>query len=168
MSVKRQGQTGFVLAMVLMLSVLFLVIGIGFISSKAALYKGVGQSDLEAQAQALAEAGMEDARVKLDKDPDFPPPGGLDQFVFSYSENLLDTSGNLIGFYEIQIDSTHRVYPYSVVKIRSIGRVGERGRPSAQHTIEAELDITAVSRSDSSLPNPRNFQFHRWNSSKNS
>ncbi len=69
---------------------------------------------------------MEDARIKLDKDPSFPPSGGLDQFVYSYSENLLDTSGNLVGFYEVQINSTHRVYPFGVLKIRSIGRVGQR------------------------------------------
>lgn len=161
-------QKGFVLAMVLMLTVLFLIIGIGFISSKASIYKGVGQSGAEAQAEALAEAGMEDARVKLDKDPYFPPAGGLDQVVFSYSEDLADTAGNVVGSYEVQIDDTHKIYPFGVLKIRSIGRVGPRDAPTAQHTIEAELDVSPFDRSDPAVSNPRNFKFNRWKSSQNS
>ena len=158
---------GFVLALVLLLSVIMLILGMAFIGSRALLYRGSSRAGELAQAKALAEAGMEDARVKLDKDPDFPPPGRDEQDDFSYSEDVQDISGRTVGYYEVLINSTHRVGPYAVLRIEAIGRVGPRDKPVAQHSIEAELDVSAQDRSDPNLPNPRHFQFQRWDSSQN-
>ena len=163
----RISNKGFVLALVLLLSVIMLILGMAFIGSRALLYQGSSRVSDLAQAKALAEAGLEDARVKLDKDPDFPPPGRDEQDDFSYSEDVQDISGRTVGYYEVLINSTHRVGPYSVLRIKSIGRVGPREEPFAQHSIEAELDVSAEDRSNPTLSNPRHFQFQRWDSSQN-
>lgn len=158
---------GFVLALVLLLSVVMTILGMAFIGSRAILYQGSSRTGDLAQAKALAEAGMEDCRVKLDKDPNFPPPGRDGQTQFSYSEDVESLAGVPIGYYEVTVDSLHSVGPYSILKIESIGRVGPRNEPIAQHTIEAELDVAQQDRTDPLLPNPNTFRFLRYDSSQN-
>ncbi len=158
---------GMVLALVLVLSVIVMVLGMAFIGSRAVMYQNSARLGEAAQARALAEAGLEDCRIKLDKDPGFPPPGREEQTKFSYSEDVTDSSGELVGYYEVTVDSSHAVGPYYVVRIDSVGRAGTRAEPVAQHTIEAELDVAVEDRASPGSPNPRHFRFLRWDSSQN-
>ena len=155
----------FVLILVLLLGVVLVILGLAFLGTRSLQYIGAVRSGDAAQARALAEAGMEDARVKLDKDPDFPPAAGDEQPEFAWSEELLDADGQPVGYYEVEVRSTHAVYPYSVLEITSVGRVGPRASPVSQHAIVAELDISPMDHGDQALPNPELFRFHRWTSS---
>ena len=158
---------GMVLVVVLLLSIVMAIMGMAFIGSRALLYQESSRIGEQALAKAFAESGLEDARVKLDKDPDFPPPGREEQNSFSYSEDMSDLSGNFLGYYEVTIDTTYAVEPYSILRITSVGRVGPRDKPRGQHVLRAELDIAQTDRSDPNLLNPRNFVFSRWSSSQN-
>jgi type II secretory pathway component PulK len=157
--VKRKA---FVLVVVLLLSVIITLLGMAFVGSRAVLYRGVSLVGEQAMARSFAESGLEDARVKLNKDFAFPPPGREEQKTFSYSEDMVDSSGTLLGYYEVKIDMEYAVAPYSILRLSSIGRVGPREEPFAEHVIEAELDISETDRTNTSAPNPRYFEYIRY------
>lgn len=136
--------------MSLLLCVLLLVLGVGFLGKRAAQSQAGAAESLAAKARALAEAGIEDARVKLDKDLFFPPPGDVDQTQFSYQEALYDASGaNLAGYYDVVIDLSQRhapdppdpYYP-SIILVTSTGLVGDNPKaPLAAVTLRMEIDV---------------------------
>ncbi len=141
---------GFILAMSLLLCVLLLVLGVGFLGKRAAQSQAAAAEGLAAQARALAEAGLEDARVKLDKDLFFPPPGDVDQDHFSYQEELRDASGaNRVGYYLVTVDEARRSAPDppdfhypSVIVVTSTGCVGQDPKqPQAAVTLRMEIDV---------------------------
>ena len=77
-----------------------LVAGMGLMMSQISNYHGVQSAEEAAQALYLARAGLEDARLKLERDLQFPPRGdgnymedtsaGLqEQTLFTYSEDVL-------------------------------------------------------------------------------
>jgi len=68
------------------------------------------------QARALAEAGLEDARVKLQRDCEFPPASSMEQPLYCYAEKLGGA-----GVYQVRIDSTHRgrSIPVAITKLRN-------------------------------------------------
>ena len=142
------------LAIVLVLSVVLLVMGMGYLGSVSTLYSGTFQSLAQAQARALSTAGLEDARAKLEKDPNFPPRSAQAQ-VFSYCEEFSDVSGNLLGNYQVSIDPTYRNPPFQILLITSVGQCGTRQRPTAQNTIRATLQLNKT--------NPATyFRYLRW------
>jgi len=145
---------GFLLAVVLVLSVVLLVMGMGYLGSVSTQYASTYQSLAAAQARALCMAGLEDARIKLEKDPEFPPTGSQGQ-SFSYTEEVTDLSGKLLGNYQIFIDSTYRNAPFKVLLIRCQGQCGPRTKPTAQNTIRATLQLSKA--------NPATyFRYLRW------
>ena len=94
--------------MVLFLLVILVTMGFGFLGSRVGEYQSTAQAALAAQARALARAGIEDARTKFNRDMNFPPPAGVNETMFSYTENLSDVSTppNYLGFYKVTVDST--------------------------------------------------------------
>ena len=90
---------------------------------------------------SLAEAGLEDAVVKLRRDWDFPPRSADDQLVFSYEDTLSNSAGNIIGTYQVQIDRTAMVSDHKVLVVRSKGRLGPSAEPLAERTLEIEFDM---------------------------
>ncbi|MFN8611721.1 MAG: hypothetical protein U0931_29520, partial [Vulcanimicrobiota bacterium] len=76
----------------------------------------------------IAQAGFEDARVKLQKDPLFPPPSDPAQRSFCYSERYLDLDGlTVIGQYSVTIDTQHNQNPWFITKVTSVGEVLQGG-----------------------------------------
>ena len=148
---------GFLLITALLAVVVLLLLGFGLLGSQAARFRGTPRAAESAQARALAMAGLEDARAKLENDVSFPPaPAGEGQDVFSYSERM-DLPGTL-GSYTVILDRSHEGPPYQVLHITAIGSLGRPDLPTAQHTLKAELDLSPVVRGTSN-PNPRFFRF---------
>lgn len=123
------------IAVLLLLSVL-LTMGLALQASQVERYRGASSATQRAVALSLAEAGLEDARVKLEKDPLFPPPGTTEQEQFTYSEDLDEQ-----GSYTVTIDRTYAGAPHRILLLRSVGCAGKRGSPLARHALIAELDL---------------------------
>ena len=152
----------FLLPLALMLATLFGVIGGAYMQSQATLYGGGSKLTRSLQARQLAEIGVEDARCKLQRDIDFPPPASRDQRAFSYIENYLDPFTNLsLGTYTVTIDLTYRDAPYHLVVVRSVGFV-QSGGEIAMKTLVVELDVSPEDRDSPGDENPHYLQTLRW------
>lgn len=154
----NQRKRGFLLGVVLILSVVLFVMAVGYLGSLPRLYQSTFQAGYLAQARAIARAGLEDARVKLEKDPNFPPPGAETQRVFTYIEDFTDLDGSVLGSYEVSIDSTFRQLPYQVIQVTSRGQTGPRTNPQAQTTLTASLNLAP-------LPAANLYRNLRWDDS---
>ena len=153
---------GFTLVLTLLLITLLLVLGLAFLGKRALEYGSVPKVQQQAMAQALAEAGIEDARVKLEKDPFFPPVTGYLQQVYNYSEDMLDPDdGRNVGSYTVTIDLSKREQPFRVIRLLAIGTAGPRLNPQARYRIYAELDVAGEVRGGSG-PNPQLYRFINW------
>lgn len=139
----------FMVMLVMLLSLLLFVMGMGFLGKRSAQYSGAISRMKAAQARALAQAGLEDARVKLEKDLFFPPPGDRDQTLFSYTEEVKDDAGAIVGYYTVTLDSRYRhapdppdeSYP-SVILVEAIGSLGaDSQRPDAVVHLKMEVDL---------------------------
>lgn len=133
---------GFLLAMVMLLCLILLVFGLAFLGSRGRQYQSVISAGQSAQAQELARAGIEDARVKFDRDIGFPPPLAIGQHTFSYCEEVTDAGGVYLGRYRVSLDMTYSRPPFSVACIRSTGSLGPAEAPTALHTYVCYLDLT--------------------------
>lgn len=140
--------------------VLFLfILGLGFLGRRAPLYDSAVYGVLEARALAIAQAGIEDARVKLNHDHDFPPPGDEEQEVFSYRETLLDVDGAAIGHFDVAVDTSRRAAPVSLIWVTSSGVAQQPGRPrvQARKVLRAEFEVSLLLRGSDfgdQIPNP--------------
>lgn len=140
---------GFVLLMSLLLVVLLLVVGLAFLGQKALQYRSAGQAQLAAQAKALAEAGLEDFRIKLQRDLNFPPHT-LDQALSAYSEQV-----SSVGSYTVTVNATYQMQPYAVLVVTSLGEVGNTARNAvSRRALRVEVDLARFLRSDPSVANP--------------
>ncbi len=81
----------------LLLSVRLVIVGLAYLGTRAQLYRSATRSVAAAQAQALAWAGLEDAKAKLHKIYSFPPAGALGQETYTYFEEVTDSDGQLVG-----------------------------------------------------------------------
>ncbi|MEW6277206.1 MAG: hypothetical protein AB1758_01185 [Candidatus Eremiobacterota bacterium] len=168
----RARSRAFLLVTVLLLTVILAIAGMAFLSTRSLQYQSTARFREAAQARALARAGLEDARVKLQKDLRFPPPASQSQVIFAYSEDVTDLDGQPVGHYVVEVDRTWAEAPYGVLKVISTGRTGRRDRPGAQQTIRAELDVLPTDRANpadpdpATNPNPTLFRFLRWRESQ--
>jgi hypothetical protein len=139
--------------------------GMYFVAAKRLQYERGVLSAQFAIAGAIAESGLEDARIKLEKDPSFPPVSA-DQPTYSYSEDVFDLDGaTLLGSYTVSIDTTFNVAPYRIIKISSIGLAGPSDEPLAKKKIHAEFDMAQKRPDTAPTPNPNYFKFiNRWES----
>lgn len=129
-----------------------LVAGIGLMTSQVSNYHGVQSAEDAAQALYLAQAGLEDARLKLERDLQFPPRGdgnymedtsaGLqEQTLFTYSEDVF-VRGKRVGSYRVSIDTSF-VPNYQFTRVTSYGLVGPTEAPSAQRILKLDLDTNS-------------------------
>ena len=160
---------GAILIFALLLSALLLVLGVGFMAQRGLEYGTVSEVQDRAQARELALAGLEDARVKLEKDPFFPPGGAVGQNTFTYSEDVMDPedASRMVGIFSVTVDLSHKEEPYRIVCIQSIGQVVERRAPDAPqraaYRIYAEIDVASFERGGApNAPNPRLYQYINW------
>ena len=107
---------GFLLITALLIIIILMLIGMGFLGSQAARYRAALRSAESSQARQLALAGLEDARIKMELDENFPPKGALNQDTFSYSEKLTITSTPSVnGTYTVIINATFATDPAAVL-----------------------------------------------------
>ncbi|MEW6282898.1 MAG: hypothetical protein AB1758_30075 [Candidatus Eremiobacterota bacterium] len=158
-----RGTRAFLLVIVVLLSIVLLILGLGFLGKRSAQYAGSRYGVEAAQARAIALAGLEDARVKLSKDLRFPPPGAVDQLSFTYTETFFDLDGTTpVGSCTVTVLTHHSGAPYRVLQVTSVGVVGPADEPSARRRITAELDISPTVRGGGAVPNPGFFQWMNW------
>jgi Tfp pilus assembly protein PilV len=148
---------GFMMVLVLLIAALVLVLGLGFLSSNSPRYNASVYARTSAQARALAEAGMEDARVKLQKDPGFPPRVSAAQSTYAYREVVRDLGGQVVGSYVVTLDWTYAVAPYHVITVTSQGLVGtDAAQPTGNCVLHATFDFYPVDLSKPAHPRQQN------------
>lgn len=149
---------GFTIILCLLLSLLLLVIVLGMLGTRGPMQEVAAGTRQHAQARALAEAGMEDVRVKLGKDLKFPPVPTPDQPFFSYAESVYDVDDTVVGAFQVKIDQSLDQAPYYVLRVTSSGLVGPVERPLAHVTLLRRLDSCPFLRTDPTQINPLRFQ----------
>lgn len=124
----------------LMISVL-LVSGLGFMNQRRSQYEMAQKAGLQSTARALAEAGLEDFKAKLQRHHAFPPVAGEGQEAFEYIESLENSAGDVIGSYQVTVDYGVSIAPFRIYLVRSTGRLGDLTDPEATRTLEIEIDV---------------------------
>ena len=157
---------GAVLIVTMFLVLFIFVLGLGLLGRRAPQYESATQATLEAQARALAEAGLEDARVKLNHDQDFPPPGDDGQEIFSYRETVLDVDGQPVGYFDVQVDLSRKAAPAALIWVTSSGVVSDPLRPTTliRKILRAEYESSLLLRGSDpvdQIPNPDYLQLLR-------
>lgn len=156
----KSGRRGFLLITTFLVAILIFLVCGAMVHRRSRQYEAANNLVAGIQALALAEAGLEDARVKLNKDADFPPFGSEDQLLFSYVEQVFDLDGTTpLGSYEVILDLRWREPPCQILRITSIGTSGRVDTPVAKREVTVELDIAPRLRSDFSVANPNYFKY---------
>ena len=135
---------GFLVVTALMILIILVLLGMGFLGSQANRYRSVVYSAQAAQARQLAVAGLEDARLKFQNDLDFPPPpAGPEQTTFSFCESVtMGPAGQQIqGNYQVIINTAYASDPYLVYEVQSVGSIGDPNQPLAQYVLTGEINI---------------------------
>lgn len=146
---------------VLLLITLFFILGAAMLGRQKLAYDAAAQSRDAVVAQGLAEAGLEDARLKLQKDRYFPPPGGPGQSQFTYSESLSDADGKVLGNYQVTIDLRQAATPVYQIRVTSTGTQGDGLERSARRKLVAIFDTNPNLATDPPRPNPNCFRILR-------
>ncbi|MBI3925650.1 MAG: hypothetical protein HY319_08930 [Armatimonadetes bacterium] len=147
---------GFVMVLALLLTVLLLVLGLAYMGTRAVQYRRAGEAEAAAQALALADSGLTDALLKLQRDLEYPQMAS-DQTAISYTEELT-VGGQRIGRYTVTVEGNYRVPPYSVLRITSVGEAGtDAEKAFARRALRIEVDVAPTLRDDPSIANPNYF-----------
>ncbi|MFN8614097.1 MAG: hypothetical protein U0931_41580 [Vulcanimicrobiota bacterium] len=144
---RRRG--GLALVLSLLLCAFLLVVGLALMTRQSQRYRDQGLAGRSAQALALAEAGLQDALLKVRCDINFPPLPQSDPPEFCYTEEVTG-----VGRYQVTVQTQALREPYWVLKVRSRGSVGPLSEPGAQQTLVGEIDCSPRLRSDKKSQNP--------------
>lgn len=151
---------GVVLVAVLLILALLVIFGLVMLSKESAHFEAARRDAFSAQAFELAMAGLEDARVKLDKDYHFPRSNGSEQVLLSYSEVVYDLDEvTELGSYRVTIDQRWQNENYQVLRITSVGYAGPASQIKANRRLVVYLDTAAELRGAPGTPNPNYFEF---------
>jgi Tfp pilus assembly protein PilX len=156
---KRRNR-GFLIILALFLIVLITVTGLGLVQGGTDEYRKATLGLANQQALALAMSGLEDARLKLERDPNFPPDSGAAKF-YSYGEDVTNVgSTTSVGNFEVTIDSTYAETPYLILILNSTGRC-KNANKEVKRCVRTELDLSLLDRDPlkATDPNPQYFQF---------
>ena len=133
---------GFLVITALLIIIILMLVGMGYLGSQASRYRAALRAAESSQARQLALAGLEDARIKMELDENFPPKAAVNQDLFSYSEKLtINSAPPVNGTYMVVINSTYATDPAAVVYVTSVGTVGTPEAPISQYHLKAELDF---------------------------
>lgn len=149
--VKRRASA---LLAVLFISILIFVAGATLVFQFRSDYQQRFQAARWAQGRALAEAGLEDFRAKLERDSNFPPLEDVEQTVFEYAEEVPPQGG-----YAVSCDISLRKPPWHLILVHSRGYLGTATRPTLLVTLEGEFDVSPKVRGSNTLDNPHAYQF---------
>lgn len=147
------GRRGSTLVLALLVASLLLVVGTATLLEHRSRYSARAAAALSVQAEALARAGLEDFRIKLERDPDFPPQDDVTHTVFSYTETIAG-----VGAYQVTCDRSLAGAPWHMLLVTSAGWVGRAEEPQAQWILRGEVDLSPVERGTSN-DNPRAYYF---------
>lgn len=147
---------GSALVLTLLLGSLILVLGMALLSVQSSHRRAARSLETSMQAKLAAEAGLEDARVKLSRDPFYPDSAGSAQPLVCYTEKLSSATGATAGSYTVCVDRSRVDEPYYILTVDSVGRVGRPGQESSR-TLSVTLDLCPFSRTDPNVPNPNLF-----------
>lgn len=147
---KRPNKRGVLLILVLILVSTMFILAAGFLSVKTREREALMQSKDSFQAYQLAYSGLETVRVRLQNDYNFPPATmGPLQEVFKFTENVENYDGTeVLGQYQIFCDRRWVDAPYQVLRVTSVGQVGDRDGNPVRHRIIAEFDMRAGHKGD--------------------
>lgn len=144
------GRRGSALLMALLVGTMLFVAGMALAFQYRADYQNWTFSSRWGQARALAEAGLEDFRAKLERDPDFPPYLDIRQTVFEYWQAVPPQGG-----YQVRADISLRKEPWQLILVRSQGTL-ESGLTVS---LEGEFDVSTSVRGNPALVNPHSYRF---------
>jgi hypothetical protein len=154
----RLRRRAFILVICLFITALLFVMGLAFLNRGSNHYKSAREAQSAVQARALAWAGLEQVRAKLDKDLYFPPLMGEDQLSLTYEEDVLDLDGvTRLGSVVITLDRTYASTPYYLLRVTSKGLSRLPAEPSARSTLVADFDISEWVRGTTNAPNPNRY-----------
>ncbi len=119
---KKSDCSGALLIATLFLSLILLIMGMALLGIRASQKKSAVETGYSIQARHFAEAGMEDAKIKLQKCINFPE-SLENQDEFSYREEITDFNGKPLGIYCVTIDLKSR----ESAKFVSVTTVGISG-----------------------------------------
>ena len=157
--VRLNFERGSAIIATLLVITLLLVLGLGLLSQVSASFASARSETQSSQARSLAQAGLVDCQIKISKHLDFPPSRAIGTEKFSYSEDLRNAEGERYGSYLVTIDFSLARPPYRILRVTSVGTVGNPESPTAEYKIYGELDIAARQRDEPVLDNPR---FRKW------
>lgn len=145
---------GSALLIALFVAVLLFVSGLALVFQMRSDFQQRFQAARWTQARALAEAGLEDFRCKLERDPHFPPLQDIEQTVFEYEEVVSPQGG-----YQLRSDVSLRKDPWNLILVRSQGYLGNVHQPQLLVTLEGEFDVSVKQRATPAADNPFAYQF---------
>ena len=126
---------------VLLIGILLFVLTLTFLTKQRLEHQSISFQLQEARARALAQAGLEEVLVKLDKDYNFPPQAGPGQSLFAYTERLKGSDGILHGQYSVKIDQRFRPLPQQILLVEVSGEVGQDSETQRRATLLAFIDV---------------------------
>lgn len=131
----------FSLLIVLLFSTLLTVLALAYLTRTSSNYSAANYAADGQRAYELAMAGLENARVRLDKDSAFPPCGP-GQPQFSCWEAVYEPDGTTVaGSYLLTVDTRWAQAPYHTLRIVSVGCLGPPGQPRARRKLWTEVDV---------------------------
>jgi hypothetical protein len=147
MKIRRRGM---LLLLVLLLVSTMFVLAAGFLSTRTRERATVTQSRDSYQAHELAYAGLETVRVRLQNDFNFPPSTlGPLQEVFKFSEVVMSYDGSkTLGRYQIYCDRRWVDGPYEILRVTSVGQVGDEDGNPVRHKLIGEFSMKVGERGD--------------------
>ena len=154
----------FILILSLFIVTFISVLALAFLGAGPLNYRTAMTVTREQQVHWLAVSGIEDARIKIQRDSDFPPPMGEEGLYFSYSEQVTELGTTTpLGSYEVTVDKSHSKAPYFLVIISSTGRLDRQGE-EMKNTIRAEIDISPTDRRSGheDEDNPNFYKIVNW------
>lgn len=146
---------GSALLVTLMINLCLVLLALGLLEKSKGQYGASAAVILEEKARALAWAGLEDCRLKVCRDPLFPPHSDDGQDRFSYVEALYDLDEvTVTGYYRVEIDHD-KLSSDAVLRVHSTGLVGPPDKPEAMVRLSGDLDMSETLRGSSpAVPNP--------------
>lgn len=137
----RHSRRAVALLVVLLLSAILFVLALALGYRQVEQRRQSNQAVDGQRAYQLALSGLEAARIRLDKDPDYPP-NGMDQDRFSATEMIYGPDQTTVeGTFILEIDSRWRQAPYRRLIVTSTGCWPNSTQPQTRRQIRAEWNL---------------------------
>lgn len=138
----KSQRRGVILILVMILILTLFVMASAFLTTRTREREVVRSARDVFQAHQLAYSGLESVRVRLLNDYDFPPLREFTQEVFKFSEEVMDYDNTgSIGRYQIYCDRRWAAPPYNLLRVTSVGQVGDADGNPVRHKMIGEFNM---------------------------